>query len=135
MSIDLKTLDELERLSNEATPGPWEGNGRGAYVAMMHITDNRIKKYVSAPQAEMCISDSDIDFIVQSRNALPELISAIRKMREALAFYSNENHWHDDMSCGVPVKVTGGPSDPVEWDCEYDMGDTARTCLKELGLE
>ncbi len=67
----------LER-AEKATPGPWEGNGTGVYVAMMSIVDNRIRKYVSAPQSRsMAESQLDIDFIAAARTDLPALAIAM----------------------------------------------------------
>lgn len=68
-------LEEIKALIEAATPGPWEANGTGAYVAMMSIFDDKIRKYVSAPQTGMCVSDGDIAFIAASRTLLPKLLA------------------------------------------------------------
>lgn len=97
MTLD---LDELERLEREATPGPWKHwdadgvawddpkacgydsreNGRGAPY------------YCTGPRTE---SDTqagrDAALIAAARNALPELLAEVRKLRLAV------NAWAGDM--------------------------------------
>lgn len=83
-------LAEFARLEAERTPGPWEANGTGAYVAMMSIFDDKIRKYVSAPQAGMCASDVDIAFITfcgnHASSILAELTAARKVVEAAEAF-------------------------------------------------
>lgn len=74
------TPEEITKLRdqcNAATAGPWEANGTGAYVAMMSIVNDKIVKYVSAPQAGMCLSETDIAFIAAAREAVPKLLDAL----------------------------------------------------------
>lgn len=98
----LKSLDELERLSNEATEREWDAG---------------TIQFLFAPN----VSQADAQLAAASRNALPEIIQAIRKMREALEFYSK-----------------GGNCSMDRWEhpeLGSFIGKRARTCLKELGLE
>lgn len=61
MVLTDETLSELERLDREATPGPWSnGAAYGARVVDAHI-------------------------IRAARNALPELIAEVRRLREAMS--------------------------------------------------
>ena len=115
MTIDLKTLDELERLSNEATGRRWH---------IGHVSEfDESASVDSEDGTTVAVSEfrKDQSFICASRNALPDLIQAIRKMREALEFYSK-----------------GGNCSMDRWEhpeLGSFIGKRARTCLKELGLE
>lgn len=77
-------LTRLLEQAEKATPGPWEKNGQGAYVAMMSIHNDRIEKYVSAPQSGICLSEPDMDFIASSRTLVPALIKALLLAQETL---------------------------------------------------
>ena len=74
-------LDEVDALEKVATVGPWEGNGTGCYVAMMSIVNERIGKYISAPQGTFSMSQPDIDLIVALRNNARAMIDELRKLR------------------------------------------------------
>lgn len=70
-------LDELERLCNAATPGPWTAD-----VAAM---------FVFAPTSESVCEfdgearDDDANFIATARHALPKLIAKVRQLQVRIA--------------------------------------------------
>lgn len=65
-------LDELEKLANAATPGPWEALDNGdAYVVLGDVTD------ICCPHHA-----EDMEFIASSREAIPKLIVEVRRLRE-----------------------------------------------------
>ena len=69
-------LDKLEKLCRKATPGPWDTVKR---------KDNR--NYIGSPKkpiADICNlygeeSESNMQFIIEARTALPELIARVRE--------------------------------------------------------
>lgn len=78
-------LAELERLCNEATPGPWRygigpygwddgiiaGEGRPSFSAGVVITNSG--------HGGTDISEADCAFIIAARTALPEIVAALRE--------------------------------------------------------
>ena len=134
MSIDLKTLDELERLSNEATPGKWvverlhddyASDGASFFFELTNpeshglLIQTRENNYIDPDDGkhERMRAKFDSELIAVARNALPDLLTAIHKMREAL----------------IRIQSTAGNPDAVE-GCRLIISHS-RTCLKELGLE
>lgn len=107
--MESKTLtDEINRRlaqANLATPGPWEKNGTGAYVAMMSIIDDRIVKYVSAPQTGICLSEGDTDFIASARTDYPAALKALAvavEQLQATHFYCGTQTCH---ACEAEKKI------------------------------
>jgi hypothetical protein len=79
-------LAALKALAEKATPGPWDACGTGAYVAMMQIINDRITKYVSAPQAGMCMSDADVQYIAAANpQTVLKLIAEVSRRRAQIA--------------------------------------------------
>lgn len=62
-----KELDELARLCNEASPGPWHHGSRGGVFDSM---GSRVTQYHVKENAE---------FIIAARTALPKLIALVRE--------------------------------------------------------
>lgn len=101
MEITLTTLlDELEKLDKDATPGPW-------YVQMndficAYKEPSYQKKRWNIARLPSRTSDYPIshtqwiqnpELIVETRNALPQLIQALRDAIEMAKFYGeNMNH-------------------------------------------
>lgn len=122
MILDLKTLDELERLSNEGTPGPFSYHASNTdwFVGHEVKSDSLRRSVISVTYGNM----SDLQFFILARNRFPDLIQAIRKMRHALGFYAENLRASRDFDDVIitPALIR-------------DAGETARVCLKELGLE
>lgn len=106
--IDAKTIGELERLSDAATPGPWNwviqdhsmaclgvGDAMGSETTphVLRVTPCKACADRADPKQwewGRCLTPSkaDADFIASARNALPTLLAAWRELqvcREALA--------------------------------------------------
>jgi hypothetical protein len=87
-------LDELERLEQAATPGPWEtsecdcdrackvniSDADGYGIAMCWPYAN----IRTALKKDQCASQADAALIVAARNALPALIRRIRELEQEL---------------------------------------------------
>jgi hypothetical protein len=87
-------LDELERLEQAATPGPWEtsecdcarackvnvsdADGYGIALGWPYANIRTVLKN------DQCANQSDAALIVAARNALPELIRRIRELEQEL---------------------------------------------------
>lgn len=67
-------LDELERLANAATPGPWVGRGNYIFCAN--------KKRLAYVEAERALDVQTAAYIVAACNAVPELIAENRALKE-----------------------------------------------------
>jgi len=78
MNIDLKTLDELERMSNGATGKQWHIGHVSEFCERASI-DNEDGTTVAISEFRR-----DQFFICTSRNALPGLIHSVRRMSGAL---------------------------------------------------
>lgn len=65
-------LDELMRKHNAATPGPWEHKIDDAFTAI-HTIEPSVASYVSP---------ADAAYICAACNAVPELVSELKSLRE-----------------------------------------------------
>jgi hypothetical protein len=80
--MDKERLEELKKLCEGATPGPWQidGNESGTYFECGGITADGEKLQVAWPARdyEFIFGDKhDAAFIGESRTALPELIAEV----------------------------------------------------------
>ena len=83
MSITEKKLEELERLAQEATPGPWV-QVTGILVASAAALE-RLRDDEEAPAvARVELGSPDGHFIAAARDAVPLLVAEVRRLREAL---------------------------------------------------
>lgn len=73
-------IDELRKLEQAATPGPWETTGVGYHV-QSEESEIGCFDYEGGTQ--------DAEFIAASRTAIPQLIDALEEMRVALEMASN----------------------------------------------
>jgi len=76
-------LDKLEQLEKAATPGPWVSVLR----SLCTIKDCRADAYgiVKPTEDGDCIfQDGNAELIAAVRNALPELLAEIRRLRQEL---------------------------------------------------
>lgn len=67
-------LDELQRLCDTATPGPWDGGS-----AIVENSDGLTVCEFSDPASDA--SERDADFICAARDALPKLIAQVRQLQ------------------------------------------------------
>ena len=99
-----KELEELEKLFNEATEGPWEveeqdygdeiwfgGDGEGL-IKINGWYSGGCKKY---PEQWKQLHN-EAQLIAASRTAVPKLIAEVRRLREALEFYADKDNWYGD---------------------------------------
>lgn len=126
-------IKELRELCEKATPGPWEMTPTSAGY-LINSGDQRITSAIcyyddeGFPTAEPCVHGSEAQFIAAARTAMPQLIAEVKRLREALDFYAN-NDTYD--------KTSDGNESP-DFGCSiiaYDSGKLARNALGyELGL-
>ena len=124
-------LDELEKLANAATPGPWIYDDgqigpcpedtpdfyKHKEINPQYPDDPFMVCWNSFPMQYGCEcgkynSDNDGEFIVAAITAVPELIREVRRLREALIFYADSHQWqytpHDDQGNGGDAIGDGG---------------------------
>ena len=91
--ISNEQLAELERLTNEATEGPWDAPKdvhSGAYYGVKtqaDVSHYRTRDICAMPLAcpDDCIDNGyDARFIAAARTAMPQLIKAVRYLRKRL---------------------------------------------------
>lgn len=87
-------LDELERLANAATRGPWEADNPPA-------KQDTIYPPGSSSPLGFTYAEGDTKFILAACNAIPELIARLRKLEavataaRALALETDSHIWYD----------------------------------------
>lgn len=70
-------LDELMRLHEAATPGPWEVTDKGSHLYVTDSNPNReIAKIGRKPKAYV----ENAFYIVAACNAVPEMVARIREL-------------------------------------------------------
>jgi len=75
-------LDEIDRLDQEATKGPWIDEDNALREILYHQR-NELGGYAgSASLAEVLTNDADAEFIALARNALPQLAKALQAVME-----------------------------------------------------
>ncbi len=81
MTID---LDALEALANAASMGPWEWNQRSEHDCSQWGLDGGRGEVVLVAHQDVVMvrSPADRDFIATAREAVPELIAEVRRLRE-----------------------------------------------------
>ena len=79
------TLDELQKLCDEATPGPWDPvgafarqEGYGLHLDLTVVTPGRLN-----------VGRGDSDFVAAARTYLPKLLAVAR------AAISSNHHWNE----------------------------------------
>lgn len=93
--MDDAELDRLEKLANEATPGPWFVNdchgtsdGYCWYLSIDRESTADEKLHGAPGKMTMFATSSvvklDADFIAAAREAIPKLIAALRAERELI---------------------------------------------------
>lgn len=95
-------LDELERLANAATDGPWAApSPRISHWRrdVCSITTNDGMGIANN------LVDTDAAFIARARTAVPELIAEVRRLREALGERNNmtAKEWNEKYPVGTKV--------------------------------
>lgn len=107
-------LDELEKLANAATPGPYFSSNnidkKGHVVHVIHSGKPRGRR-VCFMWDRPDVLDT-LSFFISARTAVPELIREVRRLREALEEYADPHKWkyvpHDDEGNGGEAIGDGG---------------------------
>ncbi len=83
MSIAEEQLAELERLEREATPGPWGCEADGDYEEIAELFGQAVRGdgKSSTVILSQCCPLPDAALIVAARNALPDLLAEVRRLR------------------------------------------------------
>jgi len=84
-------LDALQALADAATPGPWEEGFRWVYTLPVYPDDNRLSNVLGMDCAdderatvEQKRSERNVAFIAAARQAVPDLIAEVRRLRLAV---------------------------------------------------
>lgn len=120
--IDAKRIEEMKRLSADATEGPWWASWSYSDKPA-EVNVNRAEGYSVSISAEL--EDEDAQFIAESRQFVPDIIAAyeeqaeeIAKLRKALEFYADDRNYYTK----------------VEYDVSDDGGKIAREALNNANL-
>jgi hypothetical protein len=88
--VEEERLEELEQLELAASPRPWtswvEGRdalGGDSFIAARGEPDADIYVHIRVDSQDHPASAADADFIAAARNAIPDLIAEIRRLRGA----------------------------------------------------
>jgi hypothetical protein len=99
-------LDELSRLLEQATPGPWEVYGMFPHCFEVCMADNYATKPVCASPRK-----ANADAIVALRNAAEELVRDARRLAYLASFFSpmglDANGNHPWMCRNNPARLRG----------------------------
>ncbi len=88
-------LEQLEALANKATEGPWKVT---EVMGHSHVRNAEGKTVVGFTTiGHNCAKTCEARLIAASRTAIPELIAEVRRLREVLEFYADQNRYlgHD----------------------------------------
>lgn len=89
-------LDELERLADSATPGPWIEGGTPGYLAAGQLANGTTRQNnpltirspmhhteeIATVWTYLLPTNANAAFIARARTAVPELIAEIRRLRK-----------------------------------------------------
>jgi hypothetical protein len=81
----LELAKDVKKLSEAATPGPWETHN--------HLPKAIYQAGERGYLASAVDSDQDAEFIAHSRTAVPQLADAVIEMVEVLKIYGNTANW------------------------------------------
>ena len=90
-------LDQIDRLDQEATTGPWHEDGDE--VLGDFYEDHG---YLKAPVlGGFYQNECDAEFIALARTALPQLAAVIRRLRECAQTLTEDNNNASDYASGI----------------------------------
>jgi hypothetical protein len=81
-------LDEIERVTNAATEGPWYKNPYSDSI-LDHATPGLHRKVI-VPSESFYGGEADAAFVAPARERVPQLIARVRELEYALACARNE---------------------------------------------
>ena len=99
--------DELQRLADAATPGPWfQGRGNQRFEKPREVYSKREPEEEDSHDiATFVWSDEDAEFIVASRSAIPALLDRVRELEAerdaALSTIAKVEALHQETACEV----------------------------------
>lgn len=131
----MKVLDELERLEQAATPGPWHSVRNGGLPLSVCRPDQReiiftaeYFVYKGIDQEWRHTRGPDLDLIAQSRNALPALIRVAQAADAMVKWDTRWEAWHNgDPGVAQP--------DHTEYQKSYQLMREALQELESLSQE
>jgi len=97
--ITQETLDRLRELEAKATPGQWLFYVYRGEPGMGIIANDPLPIMV----AQRVMHERDTDLIIESRNALPDLLAEIERLQALVKQYESEDE-HEAMKCYVDHK-------------------------------
>jgi hypothetical protein len=108
--MDKERLEELKRLCEDATPGPWEDCLDQLNAPSATVIDHEWGPPTpNAPEGTYAsVTRADADFIAASRTALPELIAEVEfltkvaEQMRAFAKIGSDGKWLTCTGCKAP---------------------------------
>lgn len=88
------TLEDIEKLCDEATPGPWYYENCGTSIYTTHAHQMLNKQYLPTRMEIRSAIPGDMKFIAASRDLLPKLVKIIKAARGISPHddYSDKNY-------------------------------------------
>lgn len=116
--INEEQLSELERITNEATEGPWclvESEVFGGVILSLRP---EATKDDESTGLGVCVSEKDVadyKFIVAARSAVPALIAEVRRLKRQVEWIAAQAPYHE--SCIYEFRKDEKP-DNCDQKCE-----------------
>lgn len=123
-------LAEWERLANEAMPGPWEcdySSGSVNSCAPQFLLDDEGPLWVA--DYGSTANEQNGEFIAAAREAVPELIAEVRRLREQCKLLLDALDWHANETNYSSYYTDGWCREHAPID--EDQGQRARETLEE----
>jgi hypothetical protein len=113
MKLTTKQIDELEKLHNAATPGPWVDDGGGdigqhweAGGADVLTADCGPCGMAGCSGAHVVIRDEDLAAIIAAHNTIPALIADARRRDEEIEGVTRDrDEWHSAATATSPAAL------------------------------
>lgn len=134
-------LNRLKKLCEEAIPGPWEaykdedGNYSGVRtLANVDYNENVVWGYVPWEDG----GTTEAVFIAEARNALPQLIAEVERLREALKEIGFKRIPASEHEQNCELLLTNELDDEIVCTCgrwSLEFAKSAILARKALGIE
>lgn len=133
-------LDEIEKLANAATPGPWNTDPDGCLGPNTIVAEHGGYEHMIGTFDAGTGNDADADraFVLAAREAVPELVAEARRLRtivDAAAHHHRRVPLYESAdACPHPEPSEDGPRGGAwdDWVDEHPWGDhedVGRVCL------
>ena len=126
-------IERLEGLLKKATPGPWRGDMHdgGVKYAVLGADGLAVIRCDHKNGGSGFVTDAgeaDAALVIETVNTLPDLLSALRRMDEALEFYADELIYEDTT---MSYDGDGGSPHREPPYIMHDAGAKARAAREE----